>query len=147
MLGGYDVSAPLTKPTTNNVGKRMAVILDGVVITAPRINSAITGGSGIITGDFDAQEAADSDVRWWTESATFSLDLSQMKSIPYQICKAKIINEKCSLWHSKTSREYHSENRSEKAFSRSAVFARLTASTLVHFYNEKAQFFESPTKY
>ena len=34
----------------------------------------------------------------------FTLDLSQMKSIPYQLCKAKIINEKCSLWHSKTSR-------------------------------------------
>ena len=29
------------------------------MITAPRINSAITGGSGIITGNFDAQSAAD----------------------------------------------------------------------------------------
>ena len=47
------------KVTTNNIGKRMAVLLDGVVITAPRINSAITGGSGIITGNFNAQEAAD----------------------------------------------------------------------------------------
>ena len=37
----------------------MAVLLDGVVITAPRINSAITGGSGIITGNFNAQEASD----------------------------------------------------------------------------------------
>ncbi len=47
------------KVTTNNIGKRMAVLLDGVVITAPRINSAITGGSGIITGNFNAQEASD----------------------------------------------------------------------------------------
>ncbi len=47
------------KVTTNNIGKNLAVVLDGVVITAPRINSAITGGSGIITGDFNAQEAAD----------------------------------------------------------------------------------------
>ena len=34
-------------------------ILDGVVITAPVINTAITGGSGIITGNFTSQEAAD----------------------------------------------------------------------------------------
>ena len=47
------------KITTNNIGSRLAVVLDGVVITAPRINSAITGGSGIITGNFNAQDAAD----------------------------------------------------------------------------------------
>ena len=47
------------KATSENVGKRFAVILDGVVITAPVINSPITGGSGIITGNFTSQEAAD----------------------------------------------------------------------------------------
>ena len=47
------------KATSDNVGKRFAVILDGVVITAPVINSPITGGSGIITGNFDSQEATD----------------------------------------------------------------------------------------
>jgi len=46
------------KATSENVGKRFAVILDGVVITAPVINTAITGGSGIITGNFTSQEAA-----------------------------------------------------------------------------------------
>ena len=47
------------KATSENVGKRFAVILDGVVITAPVINSAITGGSGIITGSFTSKEATD----------------------------------------------------------------------------------------
>ena len=47
------------KATSENVGKRFAVILDGVVITAPVIRSAITGGSGIISGNFTSQEATD----------------------------------------------------------------------------------------
>ena len=47
------------KATSENIGKRFAVVLDGKVITAPVINSAITGGSGIITGNFSSQEAAD----------------------------------------------------------------------------------------
>jgi len=47
------------KATSDNVGKRFAVILDGVVITAPVIRSAITGGSGIISGNFTSQEATD----------------------------------------------------------------------------------------
>lgn len=36
--------------TTKHVGKRMAIMLDGRVISAPNINSPITGGRGIITG-------------------------------------------------------------------------------------------------
>jgi len=47
------------KATSKNIGKRFAVILDGVVITAPVIRSAITGGSGIISGNFNTQEATD----------------------------------------------------------------------------------------
>jgi preprotein translocase subunit SecD len=42
--------------TCSNIGQRLAVIIDGVVITAPVVNSAI-GGEGIITGDFTSQEA------------------------------------------------------------------------------------------
>ena len=47
------------KTTSENIGKRFAVILDGYVITAPVIRSAITGGSGIISGNFTSQEASD----------------------------------------------------------------------------------------
>jgi preprotein translocase subunit SecD len=43
--------------TSENVGKPFAVVLDGKVITAPRINTAILGGSGIITGNFTTPEA------------------------------------------------------------------------------------------
>ena len=47
------------KATSENVGHRFAIILDGTVISAPVINSPITGGSGIIQGNFTVQSASD----------------------------------------------------------------------------------------
>jgi preprotein translocase subunit SecD len=43
--------------TSQNLGKPFAIVLDGRIISAPRINSAITGGSGIITGHFTEDSA------------------------------------------------------------------------------------------
>lgn len=45
--------------TRDNVGRRLAIVLDGKVISAPTINSPITGGRGIITGNFTMQTAND----------------------------------------------------------------------------------------
>jgi len=45
--------------TAQNIGKPFAIILDDVVISAPNIRSAITGGSGIIEGSFTIQEASE----------------------------------------------------------------------------------------
>lgn len=45
--------------TTQNIGKRFAIVLDKKVISAPRINSAITGGSGYIEGNFTTESAND----------------------------------------------------------------------------------------
>ncbi len=45
--------------TIANVGKPFAIILDKRVISAPRINTAITAGNGIITGHFTEQSAND----------------------------------------------------------------------------------------
>ena len=47
------------KSTLNNVGKRIAIVLDNQIISAPSIREPITGGSGIISGDFSFQEATD----------------------------------------------------------------------------------------
>ena len=45
--------------TAANIGKPFAIILDGKVISAPRINGAITGGSGIIEGSFTIASASE----------------------------------------------------------------------------------------
>ncbi len=47
------------KISTENVGRRLAIILDNNVISAPQIREAITGGSGTISGGFSFQEATD----------------------------------------------------------------------------------------
>jgi len=45
--------------TARNINKRFAVILDGEIITAPNIRSAITGGRGYIEGGFTMTSARD----------------------------------------------------------------------------------------
>jgi preprotein translocase subunit SecD len=45
--------------TTANVNRNLAIILDGVVESAPTIREPITGGRGQITGRFDFAEAQD----------------------------------------------------------------------------------------
>jgi protein-export membrane protein SecD len=45
--------------TREHTGERFAILLDGLVLTAPRINEPICGGSGQITGNFTAQSASE----------------------------------------------------------------------------------------
>ena len=45
--------------TAANVGSPFAIVLDSEVISAPRINEAIPGGSGIITGNFTVEESTE----------------------------------------------------------------------------------------
>jgi protein-export membrane protein SecD len=47
------------RATTDNVGKRLAIVLDGEIVSAPSINESITSGSGVISGNFSFQEATD----------------------------------------------------------------------------------------
>jgi preprotein translocase subunit SecD len=45
--------------TEQNVGRRLAIILDGSLYSAPRINERIPGGRAVITGQFSVDEARD----------------------------------------------------------------------------------------
>ena len=47
------------RATSGNVGKRLAIILDNKIISAPVIREAILTGNGQITGDFTFQSATD----------------------------------------------------------------------------------------
>ena len=47
------------KATKTGIGKRLAIILDGKIVSAPIIQGAILGGSGQISGNFTFQSATD----------------------------------------------------------------------------------------
>jgi len=47
------------KITTNSVGKRLAIVMDNKIISAPQIREPIVGGNGQISGNFTFQSATD----------------------------------------------------------------------------------------
>ncbi len=54
-LEGADIFADITR---NNIGKRLAIVLDGRVRSAPVIQTEILGGRGQITGAFSSEEVS-----------------------------------------------------------------------------------------
>ena len=53
---GANTWARLTK---ENIGKQIAIVLDGTVYSYPVVNSEISGGNSEISGNFDVEEATD----------------------------------------------------------------------------------------
>lgn len=66
-MGKFQISFSLTNNgrktfadyTTANIGTYLAIVLDKVILSMPMINSAITDGNGIISGDFTQESAQD----------------------------------------------------------------------------------------
>jgi len=54
-----DGAKRLAEITQQNIGKRLALVVDGKLYEAPRIATAIMGGEALITGHFTMEEAID----------------------------------------------------------------------------------------
>lgn len=52
-------AALFEKITGENIGKQVAIFLDGGIISAPNVNEKITGGSAVISGNFTPKAAKD----------------------------------------------------------------------------------------
>ncbi|MBT5435048.1 MAG: hypothetical protein HOI34_12900 [Rhodospirillaceae bacterium] len=66
--------------TSESIGRRIALVLDGVVFSTPRVNSAVCGGSGIIGGELSVEQA---------ENLAIYLDVGPMPaSLGIQSCQA-----------------------------------------------------------
>jgi SecD/SecF fusion protein len=67
--------------TSKNIGKRFAIVLDNQVITAPTIQSAITGGSGQISGNFTTASANDLAVLLRAGALPATLDIVEERTV------------------------------------------------------------------
>ncbi|MCL4106730.1 UNVERIFIED_CONTAM: hypothetical protein GTU68_048174 [Idotea baltica] len=56
---GRKIWADLTTKAAQNGNRQIAIVLDSTVVSAPRVNGPITGGSSSISGGFSVQEAVD----------------------------------------------------------------------------------------
>ena len=65
------------KATAENIGKVITIELDGEVISAPTVNTAITGGQGYIEGDFTAESAQN--LAMLIQSVALPLDIEQLE--------------------------------------------------------------------
>ena len=87
--GTYQINFELTTEgsqifadyTSNNVGKILAIVLDNKIISTPRINSAITEGSGTIQGSFTYDEANQLAVQLRYGSLPIPLTVEQIRII------------------------------------------------------------------
>ncbi len=67
--------------TRKNVGQPFAIVLDDEIISAPRINEAICGGSGQISGGFDVKEAQDLALLLRAGALPADLDVVEERSV------------------------------------------------------------------
>ncbi|GGA53686.1 protein translocase subunit SecD [Pelagibacterium lentulum] len=67
--------------TAANIGQRFAVVLDGEVLTAPVIQTAISGGQGQITGEFTAEQAQTLAVLLTSGALPASLSVIEERSV------------------------------------------------------------------
>ena len=67
--------------TQQNVGKLLAIVLDNKVISAPRVNEPILGGSGIISGNFTFQSATELAVLLRAGALPAPLDVVEERSV------------------------------------------------------------------
>lgn len=69
------------RATADNVGGLLAIVLDGQVISAPRIDEPILGGSGIIRGNFTVESARDLSILLRAGALPAPLDVVEERSV------------------------------------------------------------------
>ncbi len=76
-----DGASKFASITAQNVGSSLAIVLDGQVISAPRISAPIPSGSGVITGRFSPEEARELALMLKAGSLPVDLKIAQEKIV------------------------------------------------------------------
>lgn len=97
-MGGYVVQFKLNnwgakifaELTSNNVGKAFAIVLDNKVISAPVIRDVIPTGSGIISGNFSLESAAELAILLRSGALPTKLDIVEERTVGPTLGQASI---------------------------------------------------------
>lgn len=84
---GASMFAEITK---RNTGKTLAVFLDDQLLSAPRVNEAITGGNAVISGDFTVSQAKEMAVLLNAGALPVPLKIIEQKNIGATLGKQTI---------------------------------------------------------
>jgi protein-export membrane protein SecD len=76
-----DAAQKFAEYTGNHIGQFLTIVLDGVVVSSPQIQSAIPDGAGQITGDFTFQEARSLGVQLQYGALPMPLEVESQRSI------------------------------------------------------------------
>ena len=68
--------------TEQSVGRQLAIVFDGEVLSAPTIRSAIRGGTAVVTGDFTVEEAEEMAVALRSGALPAPLSLISQQVVP-----------------------------------------------------------------
>ena len=85
------------KATMNNVGKRLAIVLDNKIISAPVIREPITGGSGTISGNFSFQDVTDLALLLRSGALPTPINIVEERTVGPDLGKDSIISGTISL--------------------------------------------------
>ncbi len=76
--------------TEKNVGKRLAIAIDGVIVSAPSVNEKIIGGNAVITGNFTLSEAKDLAINLNAGALPVPINLVQEQNIGATLGKLSV---------------------------------------------------------
>lgn len=75
-------STKFAEATQRLVGQNISIWMDDVMVSAPKVNSAITDGKCTIEGDFTSQEASELASKIQAGALPFALEVTSFSSIP-----------------------------------------------------------------
>ena len=85
--------------TERNINNQVAIFLDGLIISAPTVNSKITGGSAVISGSFNIEEAKLLAQRLNAGALPVPINLINQKTVGASLGKASVENSlKAGFW-------------------------------------------------
>nr|MDD6335800.1 protein translocase subunit SecD [bacterium] len=74
-------SKKFAEATKNNMGKTISIVVDGETVSAPKVNSVISNGAGIIEGDFTYEQAQNLAIAIESGALPLNMEQTEMRTV------------------------------------------------------------------